>query len=68
MVTFDEKADAWNVDVLTSEQNGDNDAEIARVREEHPGEAECVVDRRVLGALAPFRCKSLSDPSFRAQF
>ncbi|KAL0947668.1 hypothetical protein HGRIS_013756 [Hohenbuehelia grisea] len=63
LVTFDEKTNTWNTDVLTREQNGDNDAEIARVQKEHPGEAECVVDRRVLGALAPFRC--LGDIPFK---
>lgn len=45
----------WKIEVLTTAQNGDNDAEIERVQREHPGETECVQDRRVLGALAPFR-------------
>jgi len=46
----------WKVEVLTTSHNGDNDAELERVRESHPDEPECVVDRRVLGALAPTRC------------
>lgn len=45
----------WDVEFLTTEHNGDNDAEIDRVYREHPGEPECVVNRRVLGALAPTR-------------
>jgi len=53
----------WKVEVLTTVQNGDNDAEIERVRREHPGESECVQDRRILGALAPFRC--LGDVPFK---
>ncbi|KAJ7491082.1 phosphatase 2C-like domain-containing protein [Mycena latifolia] len=53
----------WDVEFITSEHNGDNDAEIERVRREHPGEPECVVNRRVLGALAPFR--GLGDVPFK---
>lgn len=43
--------------MLTRNHNGDNDAEVERVQGQHPGEPECVKDRRVLGALAPFRCE-----------
>jgi hypothetical protein len=43
--------------VLTRVHNGTCSAEIARVVREHPGEAECVSDGRVLGVMAPFRCK-----------
>ncbi|KIY48191.1 protein serine/threonine phosphatase 2C [Fistulina hepatica ATCC 64428] len=46
----------WAVERLTVEHNGSNDAELERVRHEHPNEPECIVDRRVLGALAPTRC------------
>ncbi|KAJ7184502.1 phosphatase 2C-like domain-containing protein [Mycena filopes] len=53
----------WDVEFLTTEHNGDNDAEIDRVYREHPGEPECVVNRRVLGALAPFR--GLGDVPFK---
>ncbi|KAF8894823.1 phosphatase 2C-like domain-containing protein [Infundibulicybe gibba] len=63
MVTPDEDIEDWNVEVLTTDHNGDNDAEVERVRSAHPGEPECVVDRRVLGALAPFRC--LGDVPFK---
>lgn len=48
----------WNFEILTSVHNGENELEIERVQGEHPGEPECVVDGRVLGAIAPFRCKS----------
>jgi hypothetical protein len=47
----------WQIDVLTNAHNGDNDAEVERIRAEHPDEAECVINRRVLGALAPTRCE-----------
>lgn len=50
---------AWEIDVLTTSHNGDNDAEVERIRSAHPGEPECIVERRVLGALAPTRCRSL---------
>ncbi|KAF8638793.1 hypothetical protein AX17_001852 [Amanita inopinata Kibby_2008] len=53
----------WSVELLTVNHNGDNDAEIERVQRLHPNESECVVDRRVLGALAPFRC--LGDVPFK---
>ena len=47
----------WKSELLTTNHNCDNDAEISRVISEHPGEPECIFDRRVLGALAPTRCK-----------
>ncbi len=56
-------AEEWDVKVLTNEHNGDNDAEVERVRNEHANEPECVIDRRVLGALHPFRC--LGDTPFK---
>lgn len=46
----------WNIEVLTTSHNGANKREVQRVKNEHPGEPECVVDDRVLGAIAPFRC------------
>ncbi|KAJ7885369.1 phosphatase 2C-like domain-containing protein [Mycena leptocephala] len=54
---------AMEAEFITTEHNGDNDAEIERVCREHPGEPECVVNRRVLGALAPFR--GLGDVPFK---
>ena len=38
--------------VLTVTHSGDNDAELDRVRKDHPGE-ECIVDWRVLARVAP---------------
>lgn len=50
-------AEDWKIESLTTNQNGDNELEVERVRREHPGEPDCVLDQRVLGAIAPFRCK-----------
>ena len=47
----------WKSELVTANHNCDNDSEISRVISEHPGEPECILDRRVLGALAPTRCK-----------
>ena len=63
----------WKSELLTANHNCDNDAEISRVISEHPGEPECILDRRVLGALAPTRCKfapiiSRSAPSFPPRY
>ncbi|KAF8188343.1 phosphatase 2C-like domain-containing protein [Pholiota molesta] len=46
----------YKVEALTATHNGDNPAEIERVQKSHPGEPECVVNNRVLGAIAPTRC------------
>lgn len=51
-------SDDWDIQILTEAHNGDNEAEVERVRREHANEPECVIDRRVLGALHPFRCMS----------
>ena len=58
LVSPGQDAKDWDIEVLTVIHNGDNDAELARVHKNHPGEPECIVDRRVLGALAPTRCES----------
>ena len=58
LVSPAQDAKNWDIEVLTVIHNGDNDAELARVHKDHPGEPECIVDRRVLGALAPTRCES----------
>lgn len=62
-VSQDPTAQDWKVETLTTSHNGDNDAEVERVRKAHPGEPECVIERRVLGALAPTRC--LGDIPFK---
>ncbi|KAF8898213.1 phosphatase 2C-like domain-containing protein [Gymnopilus junonius] len=56
MASPSNNAKDWKIEVLTASHNGDNDAELDRVKQSHPGEPECIVDRRVLGALAPTRC------------
>lgn len=53
----------WSYEVLTRVHNGENRREVERVQKEHPGEPECIVDGRVLGAIAPFRC--LGDTPFK---
>jgi len=59
----------WKSELLTDNHNCDNDAEISRVISEHPGEPECILDRRVLGALAPTRCKfAPSSPAYTLIF
>ena len=50
-------------EVLNVLHNGTNPAEIARVRHDHPGEPESVQYGRVLGTLAPFRCKFFFPPN-----
>ncbi|XP_006458642.1 hypothetical protein AGABI2DRAFT_200439 [Agaricus bisporus var. bisporus H97] len=59
----DEGIKDWQIEVLTTTHNGDNDDELDRIRAEHPGEDECILNRRVLGALAPTRC--LGDIPFK---
>lgn len=56
-------SEEWKMEHLTTDQNGDNQDEVDRVRREHPGEPDCVVDHRVLGAIAPFRC--IGDTPFK---
>ncbi|KAH0830229.1 phosphatase 2C-like domain-containing protein [Lanmaoa asiatica] len=53
----------WNFEILTTSHNGTNKCEVQRVKNEHPGEPDCVVDGRVLGAIAPFRC--IGDTPFK---
>ncbi|GLB37218.1 putative protein serine threonine phosphatase 2C [Lyophyllum shimeji] len=45
----------WETSVLSSYHNGANARERERVMSEHPGELECVIDGRVLGAIAVTR-------------
>ncbi|OJA08244.1 hypothetical protein AZE42_09019 [Rhizopogon vesiculosus] len=37
----------WNIEVLTRPHNEENQLEIERVRNEHPGEPECILDGRL---------------------
>ncbi|KIP06588.1 hypothetical protein PHLGIDRAFT_72468 [Phlebiopsis gigantea 11061_1 CR5-6] len=45
----------WSTAILSSNHNGQDAAEAQRVRSEHPGEEECVLKDRVLGAIAVTR-------------
>ncbi|EIN03390.1 protein serine/threonine phosphatase 2C, partial [Punctularia strigosozonata HHB-11173 SS5] len=49
----------WQLQVLSGDHNGNNLEEATRIRLEHPGERECVMDTkwgtRVLGAIAVTR-------------
>jgi len=45
----------WTSSRLSSYHNGENQAEKARIAAEHPGETDCIINDRVLGALAVTR-------------
>ncbi|KAF8070260.1 protein serine threonine phosphatase 2C [Lyophyllum atratum] len=45
----------WQTSLLSSYHNGANPGERRRIMQEHPGEAECVMEDRVLGAIAVTR-------------
>ena len=53
----------YSVEVLTTLHNGTNESELTLLRSQHPNEPECIVEHRVLGALAPTRC--LGDTPFK---
>ncbi|KAF7360012.1 Serine/threonine protein phosphatase 2C [Mycena venus] len=42
----------WETRVLSSNHNGADASEAARIRSEHPGEDECILNDRVLGSIA----------------
>ncbi|TDL24204.1 protein serine/threonine phosphatase 2C [Rickenella mellea] len=46
---------SWRGRCINEVHNGGNDKELRRIVNEHPGEKECVLDRRVIGYLAPTR-------------
>ncbi|KAJ7132892.1 protein serine threonine phosphatase 2C [Mycena crocata] len=46
---------AWDASVLSSNHNGAEKAEADRIFSEHPGESQCVLRERVLGAIAVTR-------------
>ncbi|KAF7376018.1 Serine/threonine protein phosphatase 2C [Mycena sanguinolenta] len=45
----------WQTTVLSSNHNGTDADEAARIHQEHPGEPECILRDRVLGAIAVTR-------------
>ncbi|KAF9562787.1 protein serine/threonine phosphatase 2C [Agrocybe pediades] len=58
-----DSAGEWSATVLSSAHNGENEVEANRIRSEHPGEPECMLDNRVLGAIAVTR--AVGDFSFK---
>lgn len=50
----------WKASLLSSNHNGMDETEANRVRREHPGENECILRDRVLGAIAVTRGISVS--------
>ncbi|KAI0633397.1 protein serine/threonine phosphatase 2C [Trametes polyzona] len=55
-------AGKWRATVLNSIHNGSNPGELERIRAEHPEEADCTWNNRVLGFLAPTRGASAVPP------
>ncbi|KAJ7165151.1 protein serine threonine phosphatase 2C [Mycena filopes] len=49
---FKQPSGVWDTQVLSANHNGADADEVARLRSEHPGEEECVLNDRVLGAIA----------------
>ncbi len=45
----------WSASFLSAFHNGRDETEVHRIRQEHPGEIECVHNHRVLGAIAVTR-------------
>lgn len=50
-----EPSGEWSAKVLSFSHNGDETAEANKMREQHPGEPQCIKDNRVLGAIAVTR-------------
>lgn len=46
---------SWTVKSLSTDQTGDNEQEVERIRKEHPDEPNCVHRGRILGSLQPSR-------------
>ncbi|EGO01335.1 hypothetical protein SERLA73DRAFT_179498 [Serpula lacrymans var. lacrymans S7.3] len=53
----------WHSSVLSSDHNGHDIDESDRVQREHPGEQDCIMNDRVLGAIAVTR--ALGDHEFK---
>jgi pyruvate dehydrogenase phosphatase len=51
------RAGDWAATFATTLHNGDNPSELLRIRNQHPGERECLVDNRIVGFLSPTRCE-----------
>ncbi|KAH7905624.1 protein serine threonine phosphatase 2C [Hygrophoropsis aurantiaca] len=53
----------WEATILSSNHNGNDDSEKARIHSEHPDEPECILRDRVLGAIAVTR--AIGDQVFK---
>ena len=49
-------AGGWSSTFVTTPHDGNNRSEVLRIRNQHPGEPECLEDNRVVGFLGPTRC------------
>jgi len=58
----------WTAEILTKSHNGNVVDEAQRIRDDHPGETECVMRSRVLGAIAVTRGKSACATPFTVLF
>lgn len=47
----------WSAAFVTVPHNGDNPSEVLRIRNQHPGELECMQGNRIVGFLDPTRCE-----------
>jgi pyruvate dehydrogenase phosphatase len=47
----------WSATFVTAPHDGNNRSEVLRIRNQHPGEPECLEDNRVVGFLGPTRCE-----------
>jgi len=52
-------AGEWSAAFTTVPHDGENPSEVLRIRNQHPGELECLVNNRIVGFLGPTR--SLGD-------
>jgi len=48
-------AGGWSATFVTAPHDGNNRSEVMRVRNQHPGEPECLEDNRIIGLLGPTR-------------
>jgi pyruvate dehydrogenase phosphatase len=53
------QAGGWSSTFVTTPHDGNNRSEVLRIRNQHPGEPECLEDNRVVGFLGPTRCEQI---------
>lgn len=58
---------AWKAIQLSDDQNAQNEAEVKRLQEAHPGE-QVIIGNRVLGSLMPFRTFGDVDFKWKKQY